>query len=435
MAGTRRTLIRKEEGIFAYRVAGGERFAVRMEYRGQDVRKFGFGTISKARHWRDTRKGRALEGRLFPEQEARRQEEALKQRDAETEQQRRDAEAAAVVTLKAYGETFMKAKRAAGLKHTTIKRYDSILRIHLTPAFGALPLAEVTRGKVRELVSSLSEDGRKPKTIKNVLLCLSALFTEALEDGHVQHNPALKTSKLIKTGKCGEEVDTFSHEEECRVLQTTKEKYPHYYPFILLLFRTGMREGEAVALRPEDLDLRKRYVWVQRNFTAGQLSNTPKSRQKRKVDLAHDLVAVLRDYLVVREAEAMLNERTAEEWLFTTPGGDMIRSNNFRDRVWKPLLRAAGIPYRWIHATRHAFASRMILSGANVVYVQRQLGHASIQLTVDTYTHWLKESERGQNLEVDRLSTPFGDGVGTLPGTLNGVKTHDIERNEEKWGE
>lgn len=98
-------------------------------------------------------------------------------------------------------------------------------------------------------------------------------------------------------------------------------------------------------------------------------------------------------------------------------------------------FKGGGVPYRWIHATRHPFASRMILSGANVVYVQRQLGHASIQLTVDTYTHWLKESERGQTLEVDRLSAPFWDGVGTLPGTLKGVKTQGIEGKEEKWGE
>src|SRR5680860_690573 len=165
MAGTFRTLIRKEEGIFTYRVADGERFAVRMEYRGQDVRKFGFATISKARHWRDTRKGRALEGRLFPEQEAQRQEEAWKQQEAERKRQRLDAEAAAVVTLKTYGETFMKAKRAAGLKYTTLKRYDSILRKHLTPALGPLPLAEVNRAMVRELVASLSERRRKPKTI------------------------------------------------------------------------------------------------------------------------------------------------------------------------------------------------------------------------------------------------------------------------------
>jgi hypothetical protein len=70
----------------------------------------------------------------------------------------------------------------------------------------------------------------------------------------------------------------------------------------------------------------------------------------------------------------------------------------------------------------------MILSGANIVYVQKQLGHSSIQLTVDTYTHWLKESERGQALEVDRLSLPFKEAVGTFPGTWTGESIQDLER-------
>ncbi len=263
------------------------------------------------------------------------------------------------------------------------------------------------------------------------MLCLSAIYTDAVEDGHVQHNPALKPAKLIKTTKTGHDVVPFTHEEECLVLKTAKEHCPHYYPFILLLFRTGLREGEAVALRPEDLDLRKRSVWVQRNFTAGQLSNTPKSRQKRKVDLSQDLVAVLKEYLVIREAEAVLNGLASEGWLFTAPSGAMIHSNNFRDRVWKPLLKAAQLPYLWIHSTRHTFATRLIENGANIVYVQKQLGHSSIQLTVDTYCHWIRESERNAAREVDRLiGPPEWDGC-----TPEGVNGQNVERKEEKWGE
>lgn len=257
-----RSLIRKEEGIFTYRIGSGERFAVRMEHQSRDLRKFGFITLSKARHWRDTRKGRSLEGRLFPEEERKREVEEGRKREAEEACKRHAAEAYAALTVRAYAGTWMKAKRASGLKHSTLLRYESILKIHLGPAFGSLPLAEVNRAKVRELVGSLSESGRKPKTTKNILSCLSALYTDAIEDGHVQHNPALKTSKLIKTGKRGEDVDTFSHEEECRVLQKAQEKCPHYYPFILLLFRTGMREGEAFALRPEDF-------WTSESGTCG----------------------------------------------------------------------------------------------------------------------------------------------------------------------
>jgi integrase len=216
---------------------------------------------------------------------------------------------------------------------------------------------------------------------------------------------------LIKTAKRSEEVIPFTQEEEHRILRTAKTHAPQYYPFVFLLFRAGLRLGEAIALRPEDLDLPNRGVWVQRNFTAGQLSNTPKSRQKRRVDLAQDLVAELQGHLVVQEAEACLKKASLDGWLFTTPQGAMIHGNNFRDRVWKPLLKAAGVPYRWIHATRHTFATRLIMAGAPLVYVQKQLGHSSIQITVDTYCHWIRLTERNAVLEVDRLmGVPAADG-------------------------
>jgi len=416
----KRAYVRVDVGLYQYTLKPDvTRFMALVKRHDRYFRKFGFPTISKARQWRQSRMGCIADNRLFPEE--------AKKREATRRQQ--------AMTLGAYADTWMKAKRASGLKYTSLKFYGSILKRHLIPAFGSLPLTDVNRAKVRELVAALSDQRRQPKTIKNVVLCLSALYSDAIEDEYVQHNPALKTGKLIKTSKTGEDVSVFTHEEECQVLATAKERCPHYYPFILLLFRTGLREGEAVALRPEDLDMRQRYLWVQRNFTAGQLSNTPKSRQKRRVDLAQDLVAVLQDYSVVREAEALLKGQPVDGWLFTTPRGEIIRANNFRDRVWKPLLRAAGLPYRWIHATRHTFATRMILNGANVVYVQKQLGHSSIQLTVDTYTHWIQQSERDSVLEVDRLiGQPGGDSC-TFSCTQDRVSQNDVDSKREKCGE
>lgn len=388
----KRTLVHVGEGLYQYTPKPAmTRFMARIKHRDRYFRKFGFSTISKARQWRQSRMGCIADGRLFPE-EAKRREEARQHQ---------------AMTLAAYAETWMKAKRASGLKYTTLRRYESMIRVHLLPAFGTLPLAEVNRGKVRELVAGLSEQGRQPKTIQNVVLCLSAIYSDAIEDEHVPHNPALKTGKLIKTSKKGEDVQVFTHEEERQLLHTAQERCPHYYLFLLLLFRTGLREGEAVALRPEDLSLRDRCLWVKRNFTAGQLSDTPKGRKQRRVDLSQDLAAGLKEYLVVREAETLLQGQAHEGWLFTSPQGGIIRSNNFRDRVWKPLLQAAGLPYRWIHTTRHTFATRMIMNGANVVYVQKQLGHSSIQLTVDTYTHWMQLTERNSVLEVDRLMEPL----------------------------
>ena len=109
-------------------------------------------------------------------------------------------------------------------------------------------------------------------------------------------------------------------------------------------------------------------------------------------------------------------------WVFTSPQGQLIRSNNFRDRVWRPLLKGLGLRYRNVHAIRHTYATRMIMAGANLVYVQKQLGHSTIQLTVDTYTHWIEEVERGSQLEVDRLMPGYSlNEVGTFAGTLKGI--------------
>ena len=85
---------------------------------------------------------------------------------------------------------------------------------------------------------------------------------------------------------------------------------------------------------------------------------------------------------------------------------------------WWVLLKQAGLRYRTVHSTRHTYATRMILLGANLVYVSRQLGHSSIQITVDLYTHWIERSVRRDILEVDRLQVlPFQPEGVTLGGT------------------
>jgi integrase len=118
-------------------------------------------------------------------------------------------------------------------------------------------------------------------------------------------------------------------------------------PHIVEQILAKLREGEVVALQPGDLDLRSRHVLIQRNLASGlYLEESPNNGKSRSVDLAVDLVPVLRDHLAMREAEAALNGQPVSPWLFTTPDQKLIRSNNFRDRVWCPLLKRLGLRYR-----------------------------------------------------------------------------------------
>lgn len=381
-----RRLVRVDHGLFSYTEPDGTtRYAVRLQQAGETWRRFGFQTKTAARNWLRSRRGKIADGKPIPEQEAARP-------------------APTVPRFADYAQGWLAASQAKGLKQTTLRDYRWIVHVRLIPAFGPLPLDQVTRDKARELVSHLKTVGNAPKTIRNVLVALSAIYEQAIEDGRNVQNPARKPAKLVKIPKRTIEGVLTQAEAEV-VLHAFKTRRPHYYPFVLTLFRTGMREGEAVALQPGDLDLRSRHVLIQRNLASGLfLEESPKNGKARAVDLAMDLVPVLKDHLAMREAEAALSGQSVSPWLFTTPDREMIRSNNFRDRVWRPLLKELGLRYRKVHAIRHTYATLMILDRASLVYVQKQLGHSSIKITVDLYTHWIEAAERGDVLEVDRLS-------------------------------
>jgi len=269
--------------------------------------------------------------------------------------------------------------------------------LHLLPRFQDQRITAIDRAAVRALAAALLDAGKTSKTIHNVVRALSGIFTQAIEDGIVNGNPAGRPGLLVKKTRTRDGVDVFMDEEERLILAAAQQYEPAYYAFILFLFRTGTREGEAVAIRPEDLDFRARYVQIERSFSSAKYwEDSPKNGKRRQVDLAADLVTVLKDHLALRAADAAAAGTASAPWLFATPTGGVIRSNNFRDRVWKPLLVKIGLRYRCVHATRHTYATRMIGKGVNLVHVQTQLGHSGIQITVDTYTHWVEGVKRGR---------------------------------------
>ena len=90
--------------------------------------------------------------------------------------------------------------------------------------------------------------------------------------------------------------------------------------------------------------------------------------------------------------------------------------------TYQELTAYTRFQYRDVHAIRHTYATRLIMAEANLVYVQKRLGHSTIQFTVDTYTHWFEEAERGSQQEVDRrIPGRYSNEVGTFAGTLRGV--------------
>ena len=183
--------------------------------------------------------------------------------------------------------------------------------------------------------------------------------------------------------------------------------------------RAGLRRGELVALQWGDIQLggddndSERFILVQHNYVRREHTTT-KSKKSRRVDLSRELRRILVERRDKRLLEAYLKGRNdiTEELVFRTPEGTILDPDNLYHRVFLPVLAKAGIRRIRLHDLRHTFGSLLLQNGASIVYVKEQMGHSSIQVTVDTYGHLIP----GANVcFVDRLDEVSAENAETTP--------------------
>ena len=327
------------------------------------------------------------------------------------------AKAAAPIRLNTYVETWLNNQPARGKKIVTIKTYAWRLRKHVLPVFGSMALADITRPQLKTWAATLLAKGLDFDTASNVLVTLSGVLSEAVEDGLFATNHALRASKLLKRPNTIEEQELpiFTLQEEQDFLATVHEHMPSAYAMVLTFFRTGLRAGETMGLHREDLDLRSRTIHVRRNWTHGRLG-TPKNGKTRRVDMSSGSAATLTEWIELQDLEAAASGSPAPEILFpghiggTRREPSYMRENSFRYQTWFPMLKQAGVRRLNLHAARHTFASRLIANGENLKYVSEQLGHASIAITCDVYGHLIPGGNRQAVDRLDKMGSKMGTG-------------------------
>jgi integrase len=318
-------------------------------------------------------------------------------------------------TFKEYAERWLETHVRLACKGNTHDLYRSRLELHWYPTLGAVPVSAITRdqirGRVAELLAHGNLNAKAPRglragTTKAVLIPLRSCLSAAVEDGLLPANPAMRIGRAIKTG--APEEGGLSHaltaDELELVLARAEADMPEAYPLLLTLARTGMRQGEAIGLRVGDVDLARHAIWIRRTWYQG-LINTPKSGRARRVDMSHQLEHALRGWIELRAAEAAVAGRPlgAEDWLFPAADTGLPADRRWLESLWHTLLRRSGLRQRPPHALRHTYASLLIGRSVSLAYVRDQLGHSSIQVTVDIYGHLVPG---GQRAVVDALDSP-----------------------------
>jgi len=306
-----------------------------------------------------------------------------------------------VPTFKECAEKWLYAYIKALRRQSTFERYQDILRRYILPVFGNKPIDEIKRGEIRELLLRLYHKGLSRSTVCLVRDVISGPLSFAVDEELIPVNPASGITKKLQLRRDRRiEIEPLTKEEVAVFLETCQTHAPEHYPFFLTAFRTGLRLGELLGLQWADVDWHGRFIRVSRSYKTGRLTPT-KTGKVRRVDMSDYLIDVLKTLYTARKREALKEGKGEVSGFIFHRSGKPMEQNHIR-RVFKRLLAKAGLREIRLHDIRHTFASLLLSDGASPVYVKEQMGHSSIQITVDIYGHLIPSSNREM---VNRLDS------------------------------
>lgn len=259
-----------------------------------------------------------------------------------------------------------------------------LLTAHILPSSLALKrIDEVRPGDIRAFVAELDAkrrgDGPRklgPCRINMARDRLYAIFSEAQSDGLVADNPVRHVRRLAEPTP---EVDPFTLEEVARILAQARDQERAVFTLLLL---TGMRPGEALGLRWDDVDFERNEVRVRRTLSRYGLG-APKTRGSvREVEM----LPLVRETLLEQRARSML----AGGFVFVNERGGPLDETNLRERIWRRLLSRAGLRYRPLYHCRHTYATLELANLEHPLFVSRQLGHSTPETTFRRYARFMK---------------------------------------------
>ena len=311
--------------------------------------------------------------------------------------------------LRDYAERWLSSDLA---KAPTTKARDAVvLRNHVLPALGALPLAEITPRDVQDVIQGMAsklspKTGRtlQPKTVKTNAGVLQAVLSSAVREGFLGTSP-YRSPRLPPLDQPERPRLTFTQQ---RALAAAMPE-----PYRIMVFLggvLGLRFSEVVGLRVGDIDFLARppllrvdrpIVEVEGRTTVSR-GKTPGSRAT--LTLPPFLVQLLAQHL------AVLGRNHQEDLVVQAPLGGPVRAGNFRTRVWAPAVKAAGFPGLTFHGLRHSAAGVMRQAGASDQVVQHRMRHSHRASTTDIYS-WTPDAMDA--VAINALERLWSDGDGT----------------------
>jgi integrase len=266
--------------------------------------------------------------------------------------------------------------------------YERHVRLDITPHIGNLKLAKLTKAQVRGWYAALAKAGVSPALQRKVGTTLTIALNQAVSDDVIPGNPALKIRKpkVAKT-----EIQVLDPDQIAAFLEAAKAD--RLFAFYVMALDTGMRPGELFALAWTDLDMDGGFVRVTKSLERigdkHRVKEAKTAKSRRRIDLSADTVAALAEH-----RQAMLAEGHITGPVFCNTTGGYIRISDLHKDSFKLVLKKAKLPEIRLYDRRHTSATLLLLADVPAKVVSERLGHSTITLTLDTYSHVLPTMQR-----------------------------------------
>ncbi len=268
----------------------------------------------------------------------------------------------------------------------TWEGYSHYLRRQILPYFADYPAKNINAESIDNFLSHCLAAGLAPQTVTKYFRLLKQILQQGVIWGYLNRNPG----EYVKPPKPGLRKE--AHFLTPRELQVLMEAaLPQHEALISVACLTGMRRGELLALSWDDVDYLNNRLFVRKAVSGGKISMPKSQYSRRLINIPRSVMELLRKHEARLRAELPQN---LLDLVFPNKSGNLMEhSSLFRYCFW-PTLKRAGLPRIRFHDLRHSFASMLIHRGENIKYVQRVLGHSSVQVTIDVYGHLLPDVGR-----------------------------------------
>lgn len=260
--------------------------------------------------------------------------------------------------------------------------YERVVRLHLNPHIGGIPLASFTAPDCNRLYAKLSRNGVTAGNIRKVSDVLASAMEVAVQEGSIPGSPTrgARKPKLSRPA-----IEVFSDEEIIAILDATNGH--RFEALIATAIGSGAREGKLFALDVTDIDLKTGIVHIHKSLDQSVTPFRIKVTKSKRGDRHLKLPA-----FAIEALERVIGDRKSGT-VFTDTDGGFLRKSNFIRRDWKNILELAKVPKRKFHNLRHTHASRLLADGRDPAEVAKRIGDG-VDTLLRVYSHWMPANQK-----------------------------------------